>query len=111
MKNLKRIVDEMKSYPIQTNSKRCAFGHFYHSIHITHPDIIQEWMAIDGVHRELHNMGEKIVNIINSKDSIQANALYLQAEQLSEKIFGHIDNTIKALEQKSKLGIEVLNIG
>ena len=111
MKNLKRIVDEMKSYPIQTNSKRCAFGHFYHSIHITHPDIIQEWMAIDGVHHELHNMGEKIVNIINSKDSIQANALYLQAEQLSEKIFGHIDNTIKALEQKSKLGIEVLNIG
>ena len=32
--NLKKIVDEMKVYPIQTNSKKCAFGHFYYSINI-----------------------------------------------------------------------------
>ncbi|SMC32136.1 methyl-accepting chemotaxis protein [Sporomusa malonica] len=110
MKNLKRIVDEMKSYPIQTNSKRCAFGHFYHSINIEHPDIIKEWMAIDGVHHELHSMGEKIINTISTKNSTQANTLYLQAEELSKKIFIHIDNTIKAIEKNSKLGIEVLNL-
>ena len=69
MINLKRIVDEMKTYPIQTNSKRCAFGHFYHSINITHPDIVKEWTAIDKVHHELHSMGTKIVDAVNMNNS------------------------------------------
>lgn len=111
MKNLKRIVDEMKSYPIQTNSKRCAFGHFYYSINITHPDITGEWTAIDGVHHELHNMGEKIIDAISTNNSIQANKLYLQANELSKEIFVQIDNAIKAIENNSKLGVEVLNFG
>jgi len=111
MKNLKRIVDEMKSYPIQTNSKRCAFGHFYHSINITHPDITKEWVAIDGVHHELHSMGEKIIDAISNKNPALANKLYLQANELSQKIFVHIDNTIKAIEKNSKMGVEVLNLG
>jgi len=111
MKNLNRIVVEMKSYPIQTNSKRCAFGHFYHSLNITHPDIIKEWAAIDEVHHELHSMGEKIISKISTKDSTQANTLYLQAEELSKRIFARIDHIIKGIEKNSKLGIEVLNVG
>jgi len=108
MKNLKRIVDEMKIYPIQTNSKRCAFGHFYHAINITHPEIAKEWAAIDGVHHELHSMGIKVIDAVNSKNSTQANDLYLQAKKLSEEIFVHIDNTIKSIERNTKLGVEVL---
>jgi len=111
MKNLKRIVDEMKSYPIQTNSKRCAFGHFYHSIHITHPDLITEWAAIDGVHHKLHNMGEKVIDAISSKNSVLANQLYLQTYKLSKQIFVYIDNTLKTIEEKSRLGVEILNLG
>jgi len=111
MKNLRRIADEMKSYPIQTNSKRCAFGHFYHSMSMTHPDIIKEWGMIEGVHHELHNIGEKVLAAIRAKDSVQANNLYLEAKERSEKIFVHIDNTIQEIEKKSKLGIEVLSVG
>lgn len=108
MKNLKRIVDEMKTYPIQTNSKRCAFGHFYHAINITHPDIANEWAAIDGVHHELHNMGIKVIDAVKRNNSTQANELYLQAKQLSEEIVVYIDNAIKAIERNSTLGVEVL---
>lgn len=108
MINLKRIIDEMRTYPIQTNSKRCAFGHFYHAISITHPDIVIEWTAIDEVHHELHNMGTKVIDAVNTMNSAQANELYLQAEKLSQQIFMHIDNVIKALEKNSKSGVEVL---
>lgn len=111
MKNLKRIVDEMKIYPIQTDSKRCAFGHFYHALHITHPDIAQEWAAIDGVHHQLHSMGVKVVDAVKSNNSQQANDLYLQAKQLSEEIFVHLDNVIHTIEKKSQLGIEILKVG
>ena len=108
MKNLKQMVDEMTIYPIQTSSKRCAFGHFYHSIHVTHSDIAKEWTAIDGVHEGLHAMGAKIIDAINSRNKNQANNLYYQAETLSKEIFGHIDATISVIEKNSKSGVEVL---
>lgn len=111
MKNLKKIVDDMKSYPIQTDSKRCAFGHFYHSITINHPDIVKEWQAIDGVHHELHTMGVKVIDAISNKNLTLANKLYLEAYELSKKVFIHMDNIITEIERKSKSGVEVLNVG
>jgi len=108
MKNLKKIVEEMKTYPIQTNSRKCVFGHFYNSISINHPDIVKEWTAIDKAHHDLHNMGVKVVDAVNMKNKTQTNELYMQAEKLSNEIFLHIDNTIKAIEKNSKIGVEVL---
>lgn len=110
MRNLKRIVDEMKVYPIQTNSKKCGFGHFYHSLNITHPAIADAWKAIDGVHHELHNTGTLVIDAVRSNDSGQANDLYLQAQKQSEKIFAHLENIIRAIDQNSKVGIELLRI-
>lgn len=110
MVNLKRIVDEMKVYPIQTNSKKCTFGHFYHSINITHPDIVKDWTAIDKVHHELHSMGIKVVEAVNNGDKSYSNNLYLQTEKLSKVIFEHIENTIKAIEKNSRLGIDILKV-
>jgi len=110
MLNLKRIVDEMKTYPIQTNSKKCAFGHFYHSINLNHPDVAKEWIAIDKVHHELHSMGIDVANAVNMKDKTKANSLYLQTEKLSKEIFEHIDNIIKGIEKNSKLGIDILKV-
>lgn len=111
MNNLKRIVDEVRIYPIQTNSKRCAFGHFYHSVNISHPDIVKDWKAIDEIHHELHSMGNDVIDAVKKGDSAQASSLYMKAEKLSISIFGHIDNTIKAIEKNSQLGIEVLRVG
>lgn len=108
--NLKRIVHEMKTYPIQTNSKKCAFGHFYHSINLTHPDVVKDWSAIDKIHHELHNMGIKVVDAVNKKDKSNADNLYLQAEKLSKEVFEHIENIIKAIEKKSKLGVDILKV-
>lgn len=111
MNNLKRIVDEMKVYPLQTNSKRCAFGHFYHSIQVTHRDLAEEWQAIDRVHHELHTMGTAVLEAVEANDPARARELYLQAKQLSERIFGHIDNVIRAIEKNSQAGVEILRAG
>ena len=110
MKNLERIVDEMKTYPLQTNSRRCAFGHFYHSIKMNNTDIAKEWTAIDKVHNELHGMGIEIIDAINRNNSIQVNNFYSQAEKLSKEIFYLIDNIIKGIEKNSKLGIDILKV-
>lgn len=108
IRNLKRITDEMKAYPIQTNSKRCAFGHFYHAITIDQPDVQKEWNSIDAVHNQLHSMGEKVLDAVQKNDRTEAQSLFQQADHLSKQIFARIDNTIRVIEQKAKAGEEIL---
>jgi methyl-accepting chemotaxis protein len=111
MNNLQRVADEMKVYPLQTDSKRCAFGHFYHSIQLNHPAIAVEWQAIDGVHHQLHSMGTSVIEAVKVNDREKASSVYLQARKLSEEIFGHIDNVIRAIEKSTREGMEVLRAG
>ena len=105
---LRRIVGEMTVYPLQTDSKRCAFGHFYHSVHISHPAVVSTWEAIDGVHHELHNMGLKVIEAVKSSNQKQAQNLLLQTEQLSGQVIENIDRTISALQRLSQSGVEAL---
>jgi methyl-accepting chemotaxis protein len=108
MRNLKKIADEMKTYPIQTNSRRCAFGHFYHAITITQPDVLREWAAIDAVHTDMHAMGDKVIAAVTAGDAAAAQALYAQAAELSQQIFARIDAAIRIIEAKARSGEAVL---
>ena len=108
VKNLKRIVEEMKIYPIQTDSKRCAFGHFYHSITMEHVDVKAEWTSIDEIHDQFHKIGDKVVEAVRLEDKSAAIRHLQEAEELSNKIFGKIDNTVRIIERKSEIGEEVL---
>ncbi len=108
VKNLKRIVDEMKEYPIQTNSNKCAFGHFYHSIGITHPSIEEDWKRIDGIHDELHSTGERVLQAVNSNNSSMARDLYMAAEGMSREVVALLDKIIVKVEEQDKKGIEIL---
>ncbi len=108
VKNLKRIVEEMKIYPIQTDSKRCAFGHFYHSITMEHVDVKAEWASIDEIHDQFHKIGDKVVEAVRLEDEAAASKYLQEAEHLSNKIFAKIDNTVRIIESKSAIGEEVL---
>ncbi|WP_196593446.1 methyl-accepting chemotaxis protein [Pectinatus sottacetonis] len=108
MKSLKKIVDEMKLAPIQTDSQRCAFGHFYHAITIKQPDIQKKWAAIDSSHNQLHTTGKKVLTAVENNDSAEAKKLYNEADQLSHEIFTKIDATIAAIDQKDARGQEIL---
>ena len=108
VKGLRRIASEMTVHPLQTDSKRCAFGHFYHSVHIEHPEVAPVWQAIDSVHHDLHQMGDKVIAAVKSGNREQADSLCQQAEQLSGQIIGNIDRTVETLERLTKKGVEAL---
>lgn len=110
LKDLKRITDEMKIYPIQTNSRKCAFGHFYHSINVADSGIAREWNAINEVHNEFHGLGMKVIDALNNNNSIQTNNYYSQAEKLSKELIGLIDNLIIVIEKASASGMEILGV-
>lgn len=105
---LKRIVDEGKIYPLQTNSSKCAFGHFYHAVSVSHPSIAEDWNAIDEVHNKFHNCGNKVIDAINNNLRAKALEYYTEAEALSKHIFELLDKIEKEAEALSREGINLL---
>jgi len=109
MDNLRRIVDEMRTYPIQTNGTKCAFGHFYNSININHSSIKDDWKAIDRVHTELHNYGHRAIEAVKAKNKSEAQNCYDRAGELSKQVISYLDKVISGIEDQDKKGIQILS--
>lgn len=106
--NLRRIVTEKRTYPIQLNSSKCGFGHFYNSININYPTIEKDWGMIDGIHKELHDFGHKVIDAVKENDSSKAQEYLDKAVELSESVVSYLDKVISQVEELNKNGIQVL---
>ena len=103
MIGLEKIVTEMRIYPIQTNSHKCAFGHFYNAINIDYAAIIDDWKQIDVIHSGFHSTGDKVINAIKLKDENLAKREYNEALKLSQQmltLLNKVDNKIENLKRE-----------
>lgn len=108
LQGLNRIVDEMRIYPIQTNSEKCAFGHFYQAIKIDYPGIVEPWEKIDSLHHEFHLMGDKVIDAVKQNDKYSANEYYNNAVKISKDM---LDVLVEVESEISKLmdkGVRVI---
>ncbi|HHV10377.1 MAG TPA: chemotaxis protein [Clostridiales bacterium] len=108
MATLKRIVDENKLYPLQTNGTKCAFGHFYYTISMEHPAIKADWAAMEEIHNKFHVCGHETIDAIKESRSADAKTHYREAEQLSEKIFALLDKIEKEVDLQTEKGVKLL---
>ncbi|NLM43721.1 MAG: chemotaxis protein [Clostridiales bacterium] len=108
MNVLKEMVDEMKIYPIQVNGDKCAFGHFYHSIKINHPEVKEDWDSIDGVHSELHGYGHLVVQAVKENDNEKAKEYYEEAAALSKIMLEKLEIVLEKIEDLDKKGVQIL---
>lgn len=103
MEQLHKIVSEMRTYPIQTNSKKCAFGHFYHTIQVDHAEIIEDWQQIDTIHHEFHSMGDRVIDAVKQNDEKTTRQLYNEASELSKRMLAvleRVESKVGQLIQK-----------
>ncbi|BDR80743.1 chemotaxis protein [Clostridium tetani] len=107
LENLKNIVNEMRIYPLQTNGAKCAFGHFYNSIQATHPSILEEWKSIDNIHKEFHNLGDKVLKSVKENNKHKAQEYYDSAEKISKKIFMSMDKIIIESKKQMEKGVQL----
>lgn len=108
MNALKQIVDEMKVYPLQVNGEKCAFGHFYHSIKMDHPEVKQDWEAIDSVHSELHGYGQMVIEAVKENDSEKAKEYYAEAVEFSKNVLEKLEIVLEKIDELDKKGIHIL---
>jgi methyl-accepting chemotaxis protein len=92
--NLKSMAENMNVSPIQTNDRRCGFGHFYYSVSPTSDKILPLWNDIEKYHHEFHKKGDTVLeNIKLNKIEAVANQVK-EAQTISEKITGIFNQII-----------------
>lgn len=91
VKKLEDMVNSMQVSPIQTDSGKCSFGHFYNSIVLTNPKILEIWTRIDSVHERIHSLGKTVVDCIHAGNKEKCREYITTAKQLSSQIADYID--------------------
>lgn len=110
MVTLDKIVSGKKMLPIQINSNKCAFGHFYNALPTTCcPDITDYWKQIAPVHKKLHDMGGKVLEVIRKGDMDKARSYCKEADALSREILGLLKKVDARVQDMSHEGQRVFS--
>lgn len=89
--HLKTMIDDRMVKPLQLNSTKCAFGHFYHSIEVIHPEMLAPWKRIDELHQHFHSLGHQVQNAIGLNDFSGMEGLLQEADDTSKEMFEQLD--------------------
>ncbi len=54
LSNLKKMVDERTIIPLQLDSSKCGFGHFYYAMTPDIPGVLPIWEGLEAKHRKFH---------------------------------------------------------
>lgn len=107
LENFKGMIDDMVIYPLQIDSSKCAFGHFYNAVHVTHNAIADDWAKIEGIHAEFHRIGREGIEAVKAGQQNKAKESYLAAEVISKQIFAQLDKVAAQVKHLSEQGVSL----
>lgn len=105
-----RIVETGNVVPLQTDYKKCGFGHFYYSMHPKKADILNIWKQIGNHHSTLHKNGEEIIMAVNRGNYSSAESLLKETIDLSGVLVNEFQKIIALTEGYSKEGKNVFEV-
>lgn len=109
LSKLNLMVENMDAKPLQLNSKKCAFGHFYHSIQVTNTELTADWNKINEYHNHFHQLGGKALLAIQNKNKVEAKKVFDEASKTSTELFKIIDTVISKTNKLSKDQINIFS--
>lgn len=107
LKKMETMVTEMRILPLQTNSKKCAFGHYYHAINIKHDKLKADWDSIHDIHHAFHKLGESAIAAVKQEDISQAQAEFKKADELSNQLLGTLDRLEAGIKEMTANGEKI----
>ncbi len=107
LENIEHMVTEMKVAPLQTNDKKCAFGHYYHALDMNHPLLSDKWKSVNTLHHQFHMHGDVILKAIKEQDSRKAREVQKEAQDLSVSMLGLLEEIGKIVQDMSSRGEKV----
>lgn len=95
LSNLEKMVREKKVMPLQLDSSKCGFGHFYYALTPKIPGILPIWEALGSKHMKFHKFGEDVIAALNSEDYFRAEQIYGAAEHYSKELIADLENMLQ----------------
>lgn len=96
LNNLRNMVETHNITPLQLDSTKCGFGHFYYSVNPRIPVIMPVWEALEMKHRKFHQYGATIIEALNSGSYTEAGQIYREAEEYSKGLIADLEQILHA---------------
>lgn len=93
--NLKKIADSRNITPLQLDSSKCGFGHFYYAITPSIPGVLPIWEELGNKHKKFHTYGRVIINAVQNKEYGKAAQIYREAEAYSKELISDMEKIIQ----------------
>ena len=97
--NLKKMVNTQTIIPLQLDSSKCGFGHFYYAMTPDIPGVLPIWEALGAKHQKFHKYGASVINAINSGKHSEAEQVYWQAENYSRELLSDMERILQITEE------------
>lgn len=95
LSNLKKMVREREVMPLQLDSSKCGFGHFYYALTPQIPEILPVWNALGEKHKRFHQYGAEVIQALNNKEYSRAEKLCREAEEFSYGLIADLQKIIQ----------------
>ncbi|MCI8379693.1 MAG: hypothetical protein HFH72_14470 [Lachnospiraceae bacterium] len=93
--NLKKMVYERAIVPLQLDSSKCGFGHFYYAMTPDIPDVLPIWSELGKKHQKFHTYGAAVINAINRQAYGEAEQIYKDAENYSKELIADMQKILQ----------------
>ena len=93
--NLEKMVRERVIVPLQLDSSKCGFGHFYNSITPNIPELRPIWDALGEKHKKFHGYGAKVLQALFDENYHQAEQICREVGEYSKELISDIEQMIQ----------------
>ena len=98
LSNLEKMVAERVVIPLQLDSTKCGFGHFYHAMTPKIPEILPTWIALGAKHKRFHKFGEGVIEAIRKEDYFMAEQIYREARDYSQGLIADMKYMLQMVQ-------------
>ena len=93
--NLKKIVDSQNVIPLQLDSSKCGFGHFYYAVTPDIPGVLPIWEELGNKHQKFHTYGQFVIDAIKNQEYGRARQIYNEAANYSKELIADMQKIIE----------------
>ena len=94
IRNLEKMVQEQVIVPLQLDSSKCGFGHFYYSITPRNPEIRVIWDALGEKHKKFHGYGAQAIQALFDEDYAKAQQICREAGEYSRELISDMEQML-----------------
>ena len=93
--NLQDMVNKRMVLPLQLNSTKCGFGHFYYALTPKIPEVLPIWNALGEKHKRFHQYGADVIQALKNQQYSLAEQLCNEARQYSTGLIADMEQILQ----------------